>query len=78
VLDLITGTKVEFTTISGKTLEVKVRPHTQPYMQLKIPGEGMITRNGQYGDQILLLKPFIPDNIDNELIEFIERKKQNK
>lgn len=78
VLDLITGTKIQVTTISGKTLEVTIKSKTQPYMQLKIPGEGMLTRNGQFGDQILLLKPYIPDIIDDDIIEVINRTQQNK
>lgn len=77
VLDLITGTKVQFTTISNKTLEVTIRPQTQPWMQLKISGEGMPTVNGDFGDQILLIKPFIPDTIDTDIIESIKRS-QNK
>jgi len=75
VLDLIVGTKVEFKTISGKTLEINVKEGTQPWMQLKIPGEGFPNQHGGYGDQILLLKPFIPDNIDTDIIESIKRSK---
>lgn len=76
VLDLIVGTSFEFTTLSGKTLEVKVPPKTQPYMQLKIAGQGMpIHGTTQYGDQIILLKPFIPDIINSEITESILRSK---
>lgn len=76
VLDLIVGSKFEFTTISGKTLEVRVPPKTQPYMQLKIAGEGMpIHGSTVYGDQIILLKPFVPDNIDDEITQSILRSK---
>jgi DnaJ-class molecular chaperone len=77
VLDLITGTKIQFTTISKRTLEVTIKPQTQPWMQLKIAGEGMPTVNGGFGDQILLIKPFIPDSIDTDIIESIKRS-QNK
>lgn len=73
VLDLIVGTKIQFKTISDRTLEVTVRPNTQPYMQLKIPGEGMPNNSGGFGDQILLLKPFIPDNIHSDIIDSIKR-----
>jgi curved DNA-binding protein len=77
VLDLITGTTFEFTTISGKTLEVSVKPKTQPYVQLKIAGEGMpIFGSSRYGDQIILLKPFIPDRIDERIINSITQSKQ--
>jgi len=76
VLDLIVGAKVNFTTISGKTYEVTVPPKTQPYMQLKIAGQGMpIYGTPAYGDQILLLKPFIPDNISDEITQSILQSK---
>ena len=76
VLDLIAGNKFQFRTISGKTFEVEVKPNTQPYMQLKIPGQGMpISGTDQYGDQIILIKPFIPDKIDSSITESILRSK---
>lgn len=76
VLDLIVGTSFEFTTISGKTLEVTVKPKTQPHMQLKIAGHGMpINGTSAYGDQIILLKPFIPDTIDARIIDSITQSK---
>lgn len=76
VLDLIAGTTINFTTISGKEFEVRVPPKTQPYMQLKITGQGMpLQGTSQYGDQILLLKPYIPDIIDDEITQSILRSK---
>jgi len=76
VFDLVVGGSFEFTTISGKTLEVRIPPKTQPFMHLKIGGEGMpIYNSGQYGDQIILLKPYIPDNIDTEIVDAILRSK---
>jgi curved DNA-binding protein len=76
VLDLIVGTEFEFTTISGKTLMVRIPPKTQPHMHLKISGEGMPLQGTiMYGDQIILLKPFIPDTIDSEITDSIMRSK---
>ena len=76
VLDLIIGTPFEFTTLSGKTLEVTVKPRTQPYIQLKLTGQGMpIYNTSGYGDQIILLKPFIPDIIDETVINSISQQK---
>jgi len=76
VLDLIVGTEFEFTTISGKTLMVKIPPKTQPHMHLKISGEGMpIVSTVMYGDQIILIKPVIPDIIDAEITDSIMRSK---
>jgi DnaJ-class molecular chaperone len=74
VLDLIIGTSFEFTTLSGKTLEVTVKPRTQPYIQLKLASQGMpIYNTNGYGDQIILLKPFIPDIIDETVINSIHQ-----
>lgn len=73
VLDLIVGTVVEVDTIGGKKIEVKIHEKTQPYQQIRLPGYGMPMQNGQYGDQILLLKPFIPDNVSIDVIESIKR-----
>lgn len=75
VLDLITGTQLDFKTISGKNITVNIKPKTQPNTQLKISGEGMPTQNGMFGDQILLIKPFIPDNISDDFIELIKKHK---
>jgi DnaJ-class molecular chaperone len=76
VLDLITGTTFEFDTISGKTVQVYVPPKTQPFMQLKLTGHGMpIPNSDQLGDQLILIKPFIPDNIHEEIVNSINQYK---
>jgi DnaJ-class molecular chaperone len=72
VLDLIVGTSFEFTTIGNKTLEVTVPSKTQPHMHLKLGGHGLpIHGTNAYGDQIILLKPFIPDIIDTRITDSI-------
>lgn len=79
VLDLIVGTKVDFTTIAGNKVEVTINPNTQPSHQIRLRGLGMPVNsmNQVYGDQILLLKPYIPDNVSNDIIESIKRFKLN-
>ena len=78
VLDLIVGTTLDFQTISGKIFKVTVPKNTQPFMQLKIAGQGMpIPNTNQYGDQILLLKPYIPDKIDKAIIDSILQSRKN-
>lgn len=71
VLDLIVGTSFKFNTISGKILDVTVKPKTQPDTMLRIPGEGLPAQNG-YGDQIIVLKPYIPDIISDTIINSIK------
>lgn len=70
VLDLIVGTSFKFTTISGKSLDVKVKPQTNPNGTLRITGEGLPKQYG-YGDQLIVLKPYIPDIIDTRIIDVI-------
>jgi DnaJ-class molecular chaperone len=67
------GGSFEFTTISGKTLEVTIKPKTQPFMHLKIAGQGMpvFGAPSSHGDQIILLKPFISDKIEQSVIDSI-------
>ncbi len=74
IFDLIAGSSFEFTTISNKKLQVHIKPKTQPYMQIKLSGHGMpIINTKDFGDQYLLLKPYIPDSIDQEIIDSILR-----
>jgi DnaJ-class molecular chaperone len=74
VLDLIVGSKFKFNTISGKSLEVTVPPKTQPGSKLRLSKEGMPINN-DYGDQFILLKPFIPDMIDSAITDSILQSK---
>lgn len=76
VLDLIVGTTIDFVTLGGKTLQISIKPKTQPHANIKLAGYGMPTPNTNiYGDQYLLIKPYIPDNINNEIIDSILRNK---
>ena len=74
VFDLVIGSEFTFETISGKKLSVKVPPKTQPGAKLRLAGEGMPHNNG-YGDQYIILKPFIPDIIDSRITDSILQSK---
>lgn len=76
VLDLIVGHKFKFTTISGSTLEVKVKERTPPNTQIKLPGYGMPTMHGSYGDQFILLNPILPVTIESEIVDSIKKYKE--
>ena len=73
VLDLIVGTKLKFTTLADIELDVHIPLGTQTYQQIRLAGHGMPAANGGKGDQILLLKPLIPANINSEIIDVIKR-----
>ena len=76
VLDLIIGTEFEFTAISGKKLTVVVPPQTQPNNRLRLSGEGMPTNTG-FGDQYIVLKPYVPAIINKEIIDIILKYKKS-
>jgi len=79
ILDLIVGTTFEFTSISGKIFEVNVNPKTQPDSLMRISGEGLPFPNNtkyMFGDQYILLKPYVPDIIDDRITDSILLSKQ--
>jgi len=75
VLDLIVGSTVKFTTLSGKQLDVTIKPNTQPGTQLRIQGEGL-PMGMNNGDQYLLIKAVIPAIIDSSIIDAINNSKK--
>ena len=77
VLDLVVGTKMKFRTLDDVELDIHIPPSTQPYQQIRLAGHGMPAANGGKGDQILLLKPLIPANINSEIIDAIKRHRPN-
>ena len=72
VLELIIGGTFQFTTIGGKTLEVKVNANTQPDSVLRLAKEGL-ANDRTTGDQLILIKPFIPDNIHHTILDSISQ-----
>lgn len=74
VLDLITGKDIEFETLSDKKFIVTLKAITQPNTTLRIPKQGL-KKHGIIGDQLILIKPVIPSNINKEIIDVINRYK---
>lgn len=75
VLDLIAGGSFKFTTLSGKELDVTVKPSTQPGSQLRIQSEGLSVGPDK-GDQYILIKAVVPATIDASIIDAINKFKQ--
>lgn len=76
VLDLITGTVIDFESLSGKRFKVTIPPKSQPNGTLRVAKEGLM-RNNTKGDQYILLKPTMPDIIDDEIVQMILRTRQH-
>lgn len=72
VLDLIIGGKFDFVTVSGDKVEVTIPPKTQPGANLRLQGKGLPNNIG-FGDQMILMKPFISAKIDSRIIDAIQQ-----
>lgn len=75
VLALIMGTTIQVKTIAGSTLDVTIKPSTQPGTTMRIPAWGMKDgqNNGHVGDQYVLIETFIPDTISDTLLTAIKQ-----
>jgi DnaJ-class molecular chaperone len=74
VFDLILGTTLNFVTVHGKELEIKLSKLSKSDHQLRLPGHGLSNAQA-VGDQYILIKAEIPDTISNELLIAIEQEK---
>lgn len=72
IFDLVIGKKVIVPTIFGKELEITIDPRTRPNSTLRLNGHGMISQQGQ-GDQYVVLKATMPEQIDEEIIRVLEK-----
>lgn len=70
MLDLILGSEIEVTTISGEVVKIKIPPNTSPMHKLRVVGKGMPFQD-QFGDLYLVLKPVVP-NLNDELRQQLE------
>lgn len=72
VWDALLGTKLGISTLSGKVLEIKIPPGTQPETIFSCRGEGIPnTRTKQRGNLMVRIKVLIPKIVDNEKLEKI-------
>jgi DnaJ-class molecular chaperone len=55
-------------------MDVTIPAKTQPGAKLRLAGEGLPSNNN-FGDQYILLKPYIPDTIDSAITDSILRTK---
>jgi len=72
IFDLVIGTKIFVPTIFQKELEINIEPRTRPNSTLRLNNHGIIGHNGQ-GDQYVVLKPKMPNIINEEIIRVLEK-----
>lgn len=73
VWQLILGGEITLTSITGETLLTTVPPCTQPRSTLRLRHKGIRDQRGQIGDILVRLVAYIPEQIDPELIQAIQR-----
>lgn len=71
--DLILGREIEIKDILNNALSLNIPPRTQPGTTLRLKGRGLPDRGGPNGDLLVRVQARIPEHIDPEIIEVIER-----
>ena len=78
IWDLIRGTEVEFESIMGGTIKLKIPPRTQPNAKMRLSGKGIQSRKNKYatGDMYVHILGFIPTDIPEEILSAIDNIKR--
>lgn len=77
VLKLITGTTITLNIPGGSSVELKIKPGTQPSTTMRITGRGLPSRTGGQGNiliKIIGVTPTSLDKSDTQQIEYIDKK----
>jgi DnaJ-class molecular chaperone len=73
IWDLVLGTDLNITDITGKSLAIKVPAETQPRTILRLRGHGLRTSQGRAGDLLVKVSANMPAKIHPDLIEAIKK-----
>jgi len=72
IWDIILGTELHITTITGDVLSANIPPRSQPGVTLRLRRRGLTNRNGTTGDIMVRVQAFVPDSISPELLAAIQ------
>ena len=72
IWDIILGTELHITTITGDILSANIPARSQPGVTLRLRGRGLTNRNGTTGDIMVRVQAFVPDSISPELLAAIQ------
>jgi len=75
IFDLVIGRTMIIPTIYGKELEINVQPRTKPNTTLRLNGHGLSNNVGT-GDQYVILRPVLPEQISDNLIRVLEQEQK--
>lgn len=66
------GSKIRVRTVDGRKVALRIPPGTQPGTKFRIRGQG-VEKNGRRGDQYVEVRVEVPDELDPEEEEAMER-----
>ena len=72
IWDIILGTELHITTITGDILSANIPARSQPGVTLRLRGRGLTNRNGTTGDIMVRVQAFVPDSVSPELLAAIQ------
>ena len=72
IWDIILGTELHITTITGDILSANIPARSQPGVTLRLRGRGLTNRNGTTGDIMVRVQAFVPDSVSPELLVAIQ------
>jgi DnaJ-class molecular chaperone len=73
IWDMILGADITVRTITGSELVTVMPPRTQPRTMMRLRRQGLRDRHGNHGDILVRVMPEIPNDIQPELLEAIEK-----
>jgi DnaJ-class molecular chaperone len=76
IWDLIVGGSARVRDILGNELDITIPARTQPGTTVRLRGRGLTDRKGTQGDLLVRLQARIPEVIDPELLELIQKTRQ--
>lgn len=74
IFDLVIGSLIIVPTIYGKELEISIQPRAKPNATLRLGGHGL-SNNFGLGDQYVILRPIMPEEISDNLIRVLEQER---
>lgn len=68
---LVTGVEAELVTITGTTIKFTIPPGTQPTATLRLKTYGLVNQQGQIGDILVKLQPYVPQDPPEYLLQAV-------
>lgn len=69
--ELVAGTTVMLSMVNGDSLDVTIKPGTDPRNTMRLRGQGILGRDNQRGDALVRLRAIPPDHVPDDLMQQI-------